>query len=65
MPGRSTPPQRNPQEEQRFLDLINTACPKFGCAPLKADPKLTETAPAQDLAGNPNLTAAVASGYPL
>ncbi|MGW7099676.1 CAP domain-containing protein [Streptomyces sp. NPDC054838] len=65
VPGGSTPPQPNPQnppapsEEQRFLDLINSARQKFGCVPLKADPKLTETARAhsKDLAGNPNLTA--------
>ncbi|MEU6895567.1 CAP domain-containing protein [Streptomyces sp. NPDC046557] len=65
VPGGSTPPQPNPQnppapsEEQRFLDLINSARQRFGCAPLKADPQLTATARShsKDLAGNPNLTA--------
>ncbi|WP_209468334.1 FG-GAP-like repeat-containing protein, partial [Streptomyces avidinii] len=56
--GDPNPPA--PSEEQRFLDLINSERQKFGCVPLKADPKLTETARAhsKDLAGNPNLTAA-------
>ncbi|MGW7456593.1 CAP domain-containing protein [Streptomyces sp. NPDC054797] len=47
-------------EEQRFLDLINSERQKFGCAPLKADPDLTNTARAHstDLAGHSNLTAA-------
>ncbi|MEW2413761.1 CAP domain-containing protein [Streptomyces sp. NPDC046866] len=65
VPGVSAPSQPTPQnppapsEQQRFLDQINSARQKYGCAPLQTDPKLAETARAhsQDLAEHPELTA--------
>ncbi|MFE1560502.1 CAP domain-containing protein [Streptomyces sp. NPDC058734] len=66
VPGGSTqpqpppPPPPPPSDEQRFLDQINSARQKYGCTPLRTDPKLTETARAhsEDLAAHPDLTAA-------